>query len=264
MQNHEYANLFPMMADADLRELAKDIGTNGLRDAIVTLEGKILDGRNRHRACELAGVVPTFEEFIGEDALGFVISHNLHRRHLTESQRGMVAAKLANLKDGQRPDRVATPIDAPKISAVTKQEACEALNVGVSTLDRARKIQRVGSPELNAAVESGEVTVGAAYKVAELPHDEQRKVLSQGLEAVKAKAKEIREAAKPVIEPEPVIVDGTKPSNPRAPKWKPDDAERLWLLAKTDLDKILPSDVSRQRIMEEVITYAKNRIDKNI
>lgn len=80
----------------------------------------------------------------------------------------MVAAKLATMKQGGERK---TPIDA-----LTKSAACETLNVGISTLDRARKIQRIGSPELNAAVESGEITVGAAYKVAELPHNRPRLV----------------------------------------------------------------------------------------
>jgi hypothetical protein len=68
---------------------------------------------------------------------------NLHRRHLTELRRGMVAAKLATMKMGR-------PTETTPIDAVSKQSACEILNVGVSTLDRARKIQRIGSPELVA------------------------------------------------------------------------------------------------------------------
>jgi hypothetical protein len=49
--------------------------------------------------------------------------HNLHRRHLSESQRGMVGAKLANLNEGR-----------PKTSAialVSQKQAAEMLNIGV-------------------------------------------------------------------------------------------------------------------------------------
>jgi hypothetical protein len=66
-----------------------------------------------------------------------------------ESQRAMVAAKMANLSKGanQHPS-----IDGPSVSQAKAQEL---LNVGESTVTRAKKIQREGSPELNAAVESG-------------------------------------------------------------------------------------------------------------
>jgi ParB-like chromosome segregation protein Spo0J len=248
MNHHEFAELFPMLADVELQSLANDIAANGLQTPITTLDGKILDGRNRYRACEIAGVDPTLEEYLGADPLGFVISHNLHRRHLTESQRGMVAAKLATMRAG-RPNETA-PIDA-----VSKQEACSALKVGVSTLDRSRKIQRLGSPELNAAVESGEITVGAAYKVAELPHEKQAALVKAGPAAVKLAAKEAKASKS---EPETMIVDGRKQAH--LPSYKPDDATNIWDVAKTHLNRILANDKSRERVLKEVIEYCENRI----
>jgi hypothetical protein len=89
----------------------------------------------------------------GTDPLGFVVSHNLHRRHLTESQRGMVAERMANLS-AHRPPCETSPTGLVK-PAVTMRRAAEMLSVGESTVTRAKKIQRLGSPELVAAVESG-------------------------------------------------------------------------------------------------------------
>lgn len=76
----------------------------------------------------------------------------------------MVAAKLATMKmgnpTGKNQHGGTPPIDGVPHAPSTKdrEQAAKDLNVGISTLDRARKIQRLGSPELVAAVESGEVT----------------------------------------------------------------------------------------------------------
>jgi ParB-like chromosome segregation protein Spo0J len=113
---HPAAELFPLMPDDQLRDLAEDIKKNGLNYPIVVFEGKILDGRNRLRACKLAGVKPGFHPFERREfdekgelvrevtPLEFVLSSNLHRRHLTGEQRREIVAKLLKEKP-DRPDR---------------------------------------------------------------------------------------------------------------------------------------------------------------
>ena len=259
---HEYANLFPMMLEADLVRLAEDIKEKGQSDPVITLDGKILDGRNRFKACELNGITPRCEEYAGDDPLGFVISHNLHRRHLTEPQRAMVANNLAGLTKGRPSDD-----DNTGIPVITQPEAAAMLNVSKDSVQQARKIAKQGSPELNEAVMQGGVSLAAAVDVSSLPHDEQAAVVAKGADAVKSKAKEIRQqASEPAEESEPLVVDGVsepESKQERNKKWIPDDARRLWLLAKTDLDKILKEDKSRETVLLEVIKYAQQRIDKN-
>lgn len=105
---HPLADAFPLIDGPLFDELVASIRANGLRHPIVLLNGEILDGRNRYLACEAAGVEPRFEDFTGNDPLAFVIDENLTRRHLNESQRAMVAAKLANMpRGGDRTDQTA-------------------------------------------------------------------------------------------------------------------------------------------------------------
>lgn len=96
IESHEVAKLFPLMSDEEINNLATDIVTNGLTDPIVLYGGKILDGRNRYRACLHAGVEPVFiESELPEDRLlEFVISKNLRRRHLTVVQLALLAFDL--------------------------------------------------------------------------------------------------------------------------------------------------------------------------
>jgi ParB-like chromosome segregation protein Spo0J len=95
MQNHRYANIFPMMNDEEFNQLVDSIRNHGLHHPIVTFEGKILDGRNRYSACQKAGVKPHYIEYKGDDSIGYVERSNLHRRHLNYDQQASVVAKLA-------------------------------------------------------------------------------------------------------------------------------------------------------------------------
>jgi N6-adenosine-specific RNA methylase IME4 len=173
LEAHKLAELFPLIEGADFEALRDDIKANGLIDPVVTLEGKILDGRNRYRACQAAGVEIVTTEFLPSedgDPLQWVISKNLKRRHLNESQRAMVAAKLANLKHGgDRSDQAANSPVAP----VTQSTAAKMLNVGDRSVRDAVVVKGKAAPELIAAVEQGKIAVSVAAKAASLPIETQ-------------------------------------------------------------------------------------------
>ncbi len=188
---HEVANLFPLMEGADFDALKADIAEYGLREPIwLHPDGSIIDGRNRHRACIELGIMPEHETWNGNGSLvAFVVSLNLHRRHLSESQRAMVAAKLANTEHGgNRKDQAANlPLDR-----VSQSEAADMLQVSERSIRSAKTVQDKGDESLVAAVTKGAVAVSTAAEVATLPKDEQQEIVARGEKAILEAAKEIR------------------------------------------------------------------------
>ena len=187
LQPHPAATVFPEMSEKEFADLKEDIRLHGQRDPLTVFQGQILDGRNRYRACRELGIEAKTEEFIGDDPVAFVVSKNLKRRHLDESQRALVAARLANLPKGRPAEN--SSIDPLSIS---QPAAAKKLNVSVPSVKRAAVVLNSGIPELTSSVEQGDVSVAAAVEIASLPAAEQKKIVDEGAVAVKRAASIIR------------------------------------------------------------------------
>ena len=175
LEIHPYANIFPLLDEKELDALAKDIKNNGQRETIKLLDGKILDGRNRYAACLKEGVTPKLENVEVKDALEYVLSLNLSRRHLKESQRAWVAANIVNQKqDGQ---------------TCTQYDAAKRLNVSLRSVNSAIAAQKTAVPELYEAVQKGEIAVSVAAKISALQPSVQKQIIPLGkkkmLQAIK-------------------------------------------------------------------------------
>ena len=191
---HPACALFPMM-DADaLGELAQDIRANGLKHPVIVHDGVVLDGRNRLEACRMAGVSLRFEEWDGDgDPLVWIISTNLHRRHLTTSQRAMVAAGLATMRQGER-------TDLAQKCAVSQLAASDLLNVSRRAVQQAAKVAGSGTPGLIDAVSRGPLPVSTAAEAAELPAPAQDRLVEAVTKA--ATPQEARAAARAILKEE--------------------------------------------------------------
>ena len=186
MKFHRFANAFPLLSDNELSTLAEDIREHGQREPIRTYEGAILDGRNRYRACEIAGVQPWIEESAAttdEDALRESVSANLHRRHLTASQRAMVGAALEPMFAEMAKERMlagkADPTANLPEGREAREEAAEVVNVSPRSIQNAKTVTDQGTPELRAAVVAGDIAVSAASTVAAWEPEEQRELVER-------------------------------------------------------------------------------------
>ncbi len=134
---HPAAALFPRCTDVELRALADDIAKHGQRNDIVQHpDGSILDGLNRMLACEMAGREPRLIKWEGKrgEEVDYVISQNIERRHLNESQRAIIASKLAALPSGQRQT-------GKFAGSPTQAEAADMMHVSERTVRTARKVR---------------------------------------------------------------------------------------------------------------------------
>ena len=122
LQVHPAADLFPRMSPEERIEFDKDIQARGIQTPVTLMQPKdggdpvLLDGRNRLDATEATGIpvigahgkllVPheILQEADGFDPVAFVVSKNLHRRHLTTDQRRQIAETLLK-QDPEQSDR---------------------------------------------------------------------------------------------------------------------------------------------------------------
>ena len=158
LEPHPFADIFPLLEGEAFNALVQDIEARGQQEPIWTFEGKILDGRNRYRACQILGRDPVVQEFTGNDAVGFVLSANLHRRHLTEAQRAMVGANLSNLVVGAN--------QHTKELGLSAKSAADLLKVSTASIERAKVILKSGDTDLIKSVTAGETSVAAGVEAA--------------------------------------------------------------------------------------------------
>ena len=201
LEAHTLANLFPFASDDEVDSIALGIISRGFRKdrPIILFKGQILDVRNRRRAAlkavELSGKYRTayVQNFVGDisDALEFVLSENLRRRHMSVSQKAIIAANLAQWELGMNQH------DEQAANLPTQKHAAKALSVSERTIRMANRICERG-PELEKAVMTGLLTVHTAEALIELGDKELVKVLAGEQKAVLVRAKEIRTSRKQV------------------------------------------------------------------
>lgn len=202
---HPAASIFPMLPDDKLLELADDIEKTGQREPVLLLDGMVLDGRNRMAACRLKGVEPVTKIVTNiEDPVAYVLSLNLHRRHLTPSQASMCAARARELYEQQAKERMLSgkktdPSANLREGQKASEEAGKAFNVSSRSVEYAKKVLDKGIPELAKAVDEGRMAVSTAAVLASEPEEVQRAEVSnpQRNRTYAAKPKEEKPEVKP-------------------------------------------------------------------
>jgi hypothetical protein len=149
---HPAADVFPMLTDEELDELADDIKGNGLLQPLIIKDGVLIDGRNRREACRRAGIEPRCEELNGTDPVAYILATNVNRRHLTKGQRAMAVAKL--YPDGEK--------TSPGKKSKTAEMLLENKSISGTGVSQARTVLR-WLPEIADLVMAGTRHLNEAY-----------------------------------------------------------------------------------------------------
>ncbi len=180
LEFHPIADDLPLLEGPELDDLAADIAAHGQREDIVLYESKVIDGRNRYRACMKAGIKPRCRDYDaaidGPNPLAFVLSLNVFRRHLTTSQRAYWGAIIANRSRTDTLMQGARSAILPN-GKISQAEAARMVNVSERAVRQAKVVRKHGVPELLRAVERGDLTVSAAEPISQQPAALQRETL---------------------------------------------------------------------------------------
>ena len=172
---HPLAEMIPAMSEEEFADLKADIEENGQVEPITLYRGEVLDGRHRSRACDELNIKPLIREYTGDQPAAYVLSLNVKRRNLTQSQRAAIVLDfLPKLKEESRKrqseagKKFGRGIDSsgpngPKLSPAkrAREEAGELVGISGRTVERARRV-REEAPEEFERIKQGKTTVTAA------------------------------------------------------------------------------------------------------
>lgn len=272
---HDAAAIFDLLEGAAFDEFVDDIRKHGQKIPIVLFEGKILDGRNRYRACRAAGIDPIFRTWDGQgSASELVWSLNHVRRHLHGNARALAAGRyavslqeesrkrqLANLKRGTQSPRSAKA-DVGKTERTHETAAREA-DVPAATVERAVKVVKDGTPELQQAVAQDKISITSAAEVAAEAPDVQREIANHPeiKKAVKAlkNAKALKDEADAMpVRPAPTPAEAAE--HRRIFGTQEDRAALMDVLAVTKLVTKLPAPADMVAAVPPALEHAVDPI----
>ncbi|NHZ41828.1 ParB/RepB/Spo0J family partition protein [Massilia aquatica] len=160
---HPLCTLFPRLSGSQFDALKRDIAAHGMRQPIVLYQGAILDGGNRYRACLDTGTAPRFIELDGTGAAAYVLSANLHRRHLSPGQQAAIVASAQDWSRAQRSGGDRTAGQGARLHLDTVAERAARAGASIRTQKMADKVARA-APELAKMVGRGELSLPAAHE----------------------------------------------------------------------------------------------------
>jgi len=206
--DNEFKNLIPPLTTEEFKQLEINCIKDGIRDAIATWNGYIIDGHNRYEIANKNGLKYVTNELVFEnrtDVIEWIILNQFGRRNINNYQRSVLALRLedvfkAKAKENlkiyggnqyenapcQKSDNIqnddtifgvnpATKETKKTVTIDTKKELSKIANVSHDTIARVKKIELIASPETKEKLAKGETSINEAYK--EIKMQEKKEIL---------------------------------------------------------------------------------------
>lgn len=267
LEAHPHASIFPSLSQEDYDDLKQDIESVGLIDPIVLYDGQVLDGRHRYKACLELGIDPRFDVLhLDTDTLRYVISKNVKRRHLSISQKALMAAEMVNTERGGDRKSEEYKINSPIGELIDRDRAAALFAVGARSVDRALYLLRHGDDELIQRVRVGDQRLSnAEQEIKALRLDEAEEIVQSGVsqsavveyvDQGMAIEESVQIAALPEDQQEPVAAvikqvkeEGKKIDIPDAVKVAklPQERQERVIEIATDEDRDIKASLYRER-----------------
>ena len=198
---NEVVYIWPEMQTDEFEELVEDIRTYGLKEAIWTYQGEIVDGRHRYLACKETGVEPRYREWDGKGSLVlFVASLNQHRRDMDAGQKAIAAVEIEEMLALEAKKRMLAgkKIEDP-VSILTQgrsaDQAAKITGASGGYVRDAKKITQ-DAPELKPLVKKRTIKLPDAKRLTKKTEDVREVIVDK---IVTGEAKSVREAELQII-----------------------------------------------------------------
>jgi len=171
----EFKNLIPALSVEEFKQLEENCLAEGIRDAIITWHGYIIDGHNRYEIAtrhelQYESIEKSFDS--EDDVKEWMIHNQFGRRNLSNYQRSVLALELesvfsARAKEKQKLSEgkgIQKSEDLKQSEVVTIKEVAKVANVSHDTIAKVKVIQATATPEVKAKLSTGEVSINQVYQ----------------------------------------------------------------------------------------------------
>ena len=189
----EFKKLIPALTQEEFKQLEENCLAEGIREAILTWNGFIIDGHNRYEIANKWNLdfQTKNKHFEDEEAVKeWMILNQFGRRNLSNYQRSVLALELESLfrekaKENQirtTENRVRQISDKQEID--TKKELAKVASVSHDTIAKVKVIQEKAPEEVKAKLQTGEVSINQAYK--EIKKEERIELINKQINEIEA------------------------------------------------------------------------------